>query len=135
MGRMERLREKLFTRKAKNTMKIPTAWLSPQVLSPQVGLVPEKQQETKVEVTPTSTVQVPTGFVVVEKDRVPRKIHIPQLRTTKRLIVAFLLVFNFIFAQGMIGAGNFSTIMYIFFMANVVMFIDYLRIKQRRSSY
>jgi len=106
-------------------MKIPTEWLSPHV-----GLAP--MEPPKTEATPTPS--VPKGFVVVEKERVPRKLHVPQLKTFKRIIAAFLLLFNFTFAQGMIGAGSFSSVMYVFFMANTFILLDYLW-KSRRRTY
>lgn len=64
-------------------------------------------------------------LVVVEKPKQRRKFKIPALRTVKRFIAFFLMVANFILAQVTLLSLGSIQLLYIFFMLNSFLALDY----------
>jgi len=59
------------------------------------------------------------------KPHKPRKLHVPGLRTAKRVLASFLLIANLLVGiSGLIFPGGY--VLAIFFFLNIFIFLDYL---------
>lgn len=98
--------KKLRARKSKpsKVIEVPEAWL-------------------KSEATKTAT--IPKGFIQLEKPKT-RKLHIPGLRTGKRVLATFLLIVNFIISQVALTSAQPTQPMFILFILNSFFLLDYL---------
>jgi len=80
-------------------VKVPTKWKKSQAL--------EKKERVKV----------------IEQ----QKMRIPGIRALKRYLAAFLLFINFVFSQFLLGTvGSGAQPMFLIFMGNSVILVDYL---------
>jgi hypothetical protein len=85
-----------------NEMKVPKEWLKKSR--------PLQDQE----------------YVVVEKAKQKRKYKLGFLRTLKRVIAVGLAVFNFVIGQASLAGAAQTQILWVFFMANAYICIDYV---------
>jgi hypothetical protein len=65
-------------------------------------------------------------YVVVEKARQKRKFKLGFLRNLKRVIAVGLAVFNFVIGQASLAGAAQTQILWVFFMANAYICIDYV---------
>jgi len=85
-----------------NEMKVPKEWLKKSR--------PLQDQE----------------YVVVERAKQKRKFKLGFLRTLKRVIAVGLAVFNFVIGQASLAGAAQTQILWVFFMANAYICIDYV---------
>lgn len=98
--------KKLRARKpAKKGVNVPASWLKPDA-------------QTKAKA-------LPKGYVRLEKPKM-RKLHIPGLRTGKRVLATFLLAINFVISQAALTSAQNTQPMFALFLLNSFILLDYI---------